>query len=177
MPAEWWSAPAERKKEIAVELRDRVSEILGSNGGTSWRSATEELAEALDFEGWAIWLPAADGTLRNRYFGARVDMQLFEKQTREITFAPGRGMPGRTIARRHTEWIPNVIRDDDFPRLRGAIRDLVRGVVSFPVFSGDTPVAVVEFYSRRELSPDPDTTKLFDELSRTMGEYAYKLTS
>ncbi|MEO6259968.1 MAG: GAF domain-containing protein [Thermoanaerobaculia bacterium] len=168
----WWTAtPAEREEiagEIVRHLRDLLQPGVIEEG--AWREALMEGVSRLGFVGYAIWVPQQDGKLRSRLFKATVEMEVFEQQTADLTFAAGKGMPGRTFQRAAPQWIPNVIKDDNFPRLRGAIRDLVRALVAFPVMYEGRVCAVIEMYSRSVLEPDPETTQLLAQLGTTLGE-------
>ncbi len=168
----WWSAtPGERgeiAREIVRHLRDRLQSGVIEEG--AWREALMEGVSRLGFVGYAIWVPQPDGKLRSRLFQATVEMEVFEKQTADSRFAAGEGMPGRTFQHAAPEWIPNVIKDDNFPRLRGAIRDLVRALVAFPVVHEGKVCAVIEMYSRSVLEPDRETTQLLTQLGTTLGE-------
>lgn len=168
----WWTATPEERGEIAREilhhLRDRLQPAAIEK--SAWREALLEVVSRLGFVGYAVWVPQRDGKLRSRLFQATVDMGVFEKQTAESAFAAGMGMPGRTFQHAAPEWIPNVIKDDNFPRLRGAIRDMVRAVVAFPVMREGTVCAVIEMYSRSVLEPDHETTQLLVQLGSTLGE-------
>lgn len=159
--------------EIVKRLATRLEQARGD--GQQWREALLETATRLDFIGVALWIPGEDGKLRNAMFASTHDMTLFAEQSRTLTFAPGEGMPGRTWVQGTPEWIPNVIRDDNFPRLRGAIRDLVRAVVAFPIVIEGKPAAVLEFFSRRILQPDPTTTGILAELGTMIGHWYPRL--
>ncbi|HXI14598.1 MAG TPA: GAF domain-containing protein [Thermoanaerobaculia bacterium] len=167
----WWSCSPEersaRRENLVTQLRRRLQPPPADGDG--WGDVLLEVATALGFSGVALWLPGSDSLLRCKAFAANVVMDLFEEQTRMIAFASGVGMPGRTLAHGVPEWIPNVIHDDNFPRLRGAIRDLVRAVVAFPVRVDGQIVAVVEMFSRTVLQPDPETSEVLLEIGRAIG--------
>ncbi len=170
----WWNADSNQRDEIEhrvlATFRGRVEAALDvATAG----AALLEVASALDFVGTALWLSGTDGRLHCAFFGATVDMSLFEEQTRGQSFRQGEGMPGRTWLHLTPEWIPNVIRDDNFPRLRGAIRDLVRCVVAVPMFVDPAVTGIIELYSRVERDRDERTIELLAsialEFSRVSG--------
>ncbi len=170
---DWWSARGPERRALTERVLGELRQRLESSSPTpdEWIAALLDTASTLGFMGVAIWLQGSDRNLHCRGFSATVPMEMFEAQTRSTTLAPGEGMPGRTFVRAAPEWIPNVIKDDNFPRLRGAIRDLVRAVVAFPVLVDGRAVLVVEMFSRSILHRDDETTALLTILGKTLGEF------
>lgn len=67
----------------------------------------------------------------------------------------GIGLPGRVLASARSDWIEDVTQDDNFPRARQGREIVVRGGFAFPILSGPTVVAVLEFFiDRREPRDD-----------------------
>jgi len=174
---DWWTAEEATRQVIRRELLDGVRARLDASP-PQIEICTDTLlhvATTLGFIGVALWFVTEEGTLRNRAFAAVAEMNLFEAQSRELEFRPGEGMPGRTLLHGAAEWIPNVIRDDNFPRIRGAIRDLVRTVVAFPAIKDGRVVAVVEMFSREERERDVDMVELLTTLGEQLGSYMARL--
>ena len=57
----------------------------------------------------------------------------FETVTRDMTFAPGVGLPGRVWMSGTPAWIPDVVKDRNFPRAPYAAREGLHGAFGFPV--------------------------------------------
>lgn len=166
----WWSiSPSERAAFRDPLVASVTARLDDQRDARAWRETLLEIADALDCAGSALWLPDANLELRCRLFVSSVAMEMFEAQSREAAFARGVGMPGRTWLHAQAEWIPNVIKDDNFPRLRGAIRDLVRAVVAFPLLVDENAIGVVELYSRRVLHEDDETSRLLRDLGVALG--------
>lgn len=56
----------------------------------------------------------------------------FDQATRKRSYIRGVGVPGRVWASGRPEWISNLTRDDNFPRLEAAVRDRILGAFAFP---------------------------------------------
>lgn len=170
---DWWTADAITRRAIRRELLDGVRARLHESplDIEAVTAALLHVATTLGFIGVGLWFLTEEGTLRNGSFAAVAEMPLFKEQSLELEFRPGEGMPGRTFLHGVPEWIPNVIRDDNFPRIRGAIRDLVRTVVGFPAFEDGRPVGVVEMFSRDERDRDVDMIDLFTALGEQLGGF------
>lgn len=151
---EWWSASVDERPAIAERIvRDLRADLQTTAAGQSGE-ALLTAAVRLGFVAFAIWMMGEDERLHCRAFASTVPMEVFEEQTRMLSFAPGEGLPGRTWGQLSPVWIPNVIKDDHFPRLRGAIRDLIRSVVAIPLVNDHGVVAVLELFARRVVEPD-----------------------
>ncbi len=76
----------------------------------------------------------------------------FREVTEATRFSVGVGLPGRVLASKKPEWIPDVIEDANFPRARLG-KDLgVRAGFGVPVSVGAETVAVLEFFSDKVIS-------------------------
>jgi GAF domain-containing protein len=177
MPGDWWTAGGDERRRIAAGIVAQLSSRLETApaDARAWSDALLEAAAAFGFIGAAVWFPGSDGRLRCKAFASSVPMELFAEETRKLKAAPGECLPGRAWLQRQPAWVPNVIRDDNFPRLRGAIRDLIRAGVAFPIVVDSEPVGIIEFYSREELEQDELTTAALASLGTTLGGFHHAL--
>jgi hypothetical protein len=89
--------------------------------------------------GWqtgAVWKPHPhENVVRCIEFwhSSRSDVAEFEKVTRERPLARGVGLPGRVWASGQPAWIPDVVRDGNFPRGPFAAKADLHGAFGFPV--------------------------------------------
>src|SRR5262249_44176631 len=86
-------------------------------------------------------------------------------------FGPGVGMPGRIWESGSPVWIPDVPRDQNFPRADVATRAGLHGAVGFPVRLGDEVLGVIEFFSREIRQPDNDLLRLFATIGGQIGQF------
>ena len=71
----------------------------------------------------------------------------------QIRYQYGMGLVGRVMAASTPVWIEDVTRDAGF--LRSGLTVEVRGAFAFPVLVGGQVEAVIEFFSREPVAPDP----------------------
>jgi signal transduction histidine kinase len=93
----------------------------------------------------------------------------FEAVTRQITFTPGLGLPGRVWKMVQPVWIPNVVEDTGFLRAPFAAKEGLRGGVGFPLCSRENVVGVMSFFSRSVRTRDGELLALFEDLGRHIG--------
>lgn len=78
----------------------------------------------------------------------------FRRATESRRFPRGVGLPGRVLVSGKTEWMSDVTGDRDFLRRESASHAGLRAGIAFPVLAGEESVAVLEFFSEEEISPD-----------------------
>lgn len=84
------------------------------------------------------------------------DAAEFERYSKEITFLPGVGLPGRVLESRQPLWITDLAADANFPRLLVAANEGLCSGFGFPILSGNEVLGVLEFFSRETREPDYD---------------------
>ncbi len=98
------------------------------------------------------------------------DAYLALKQvTASKSMAQGEGLPGRIWRSGAPAWIVNVERDDNFPLARLGKNLGVKGAFGFPVKIGDEVVAVMEFFSPLEMTPDAQLLQLTGSIGEQLG--------
>jgi PAS domain S-box-containing protein len=133
------------------------------------------ICETLDWEHGALWrVDAAAGHLHcvETWHPPAVSFPRFEKASREATFAPGIGLPGRVWATGKPLWIPDVPHDANFPRAPIAAREGLRGAIGFPILLGTQVLGVLEFFSREVRQPDDDLLEMLATIGSQIGQFA-----
>ncbi|HEV8419864.1 MAG TPA: PAS domain S-box protein, partial [Actinomycetota bacterium] len=95
----------------------------------------------------------------------------FERVTREWRFSPGVGLPGRVWSAGRSAWIPDVAKDDNFPRAPSAAREGIHGAFGFPILLGDDVLGVLEFFSRQIQEPDEDLLLALSVIGSQIGQF------
>ncbi len=80
---------------------------------------------------------------------------------RRVTFSPGVGLPGRVWKSGTAAWIPDVVKDSNFPRARYAAKEGLHGAFGFPIVGPAGFLGVMEFFSPEIREPDEDLLKMF----------------
>lgn len=146
---------AQSAAEASHGLLRALGETLSWDVGVYWR-ADESLGRIRCEEIWS-----APG----------VADQWFEEVTRDTTFAPGEGMPGRTWQSGDATWVDNVLEDPRFLRLESAADAGLHAAVYLPVTDGGHVIGVVEFFSRELWRPD----RALDDLALVVSESFWAL--
>jgi len=142
-------------EEAVPRILQAVCEQLGWDLGAFWRS--DRQAGALRCA--AIWraesLKAPD----------------FETATREMSFAPGIGLPGRVWQSREATYISDLADDPGFLRTSNAAAAGLRSAFAFPIGVVDKVLGVMDFLSRERRPPDADLLTLMTAIGNQVGQF------
>ncbi len=147
----------ERKRE-EEETRLLLELVLHISTLTDFSQALHSALRLLvEHTGWIFgeaWVPDDRGeVLRHSgvsYYREEHHEQLgeFDRISREFTFAPGEGLPGRVWVSGELEWHQDVsqLSDEVYHRVHHAIKAGLKGAVGVPVLVEQEVVAVLVFY-------------------------------
>jgi PAS domain S-box-containing protein len=148
-------AEAATIEEAAPRILRAMGECLGWDVGVLWRVDRE--AEALRCV--ELWHKAS------------IEVPEFERVSREFTFGPGLGLPGRVWSSLEPEYIPDVTPDENFPRAPIAEREGLRAAFAFPILLGGEVLGVIEFFSREIRQPDQDLLNDLATIGSQIGQF------
>jgi PAS domain S-box-containing protein len=95
----------------------------------------------------------------------------FERESREMTFARGVGLPGRVWASGEAAWIADVTKDSNFPRAAAAAGEGLHGAFGFPIVVGSDFVGVIEAFSAEFQKPDHDLLVMLTSIGTQVGQF------
>ena len=101
----------------------------------------------------------------------KADCTQFIERTRQSDFAIGIGLPGRVWKSRRIVWIPDVTRDDNFPRALSAANAGLHAAFAFPIGSRDQLYGVMEFFATELREPDQKLLDMFEGLAGQISQF------
>jgi PAS domain S-box-containing protein len=167
----------ERKRaEERLRVQHTVAQILAE--AATIEEATPRILRAMgECLGWdvgALWrVDREAGTLRcvELWHKASIKVPEFERASREFTFVPGLGLPGRVWSSREPEYIADVVPDPNFPRAPIAEREGLHAAFGFPLLLGGEVLGVVEFFSREIGQPDQELLNMLATVGSQIGQF------
>lgn len=93
----------------------------------------------------------------------------FEAITRDLHLRAGEGLPGRAMELQRPVWMTDVDLDAAFVRAALTSELGVHAGFAFPVYARGRLVAVLEFFDRQAIQPDPAFLATIESLSRQVG--------
>jgi PAS domain S-box-containing protein len=95
----------------------------------------------------------------------------FELACYQMQFERGIGLPGRVWASSRPAWIPDVTRDDNFPRAARAAAEDLHTAFAFPILSGEKLLGVMEFFSPDIRDLDDAMLSTFSGIGSQIGQF------
>ena len=132
----------------------------------------EAVCHALDWQSGAIWeVDRARKLLRcaGTWHAPGLAFDEFTRASMTSTFERGIGLPGRVWKSREPAWIPDVTRDDNFPRAAVAERVGLHAAFALPVMDGRRVQGVLEFFSRDIREPSHDLLAMMTAICSQIG--------
>jgi two-component system sensor histidine kinase/response regulator len=172
----FWDVTERKRAEMRLAVSHAVTRVL-AEADTLADAAPGAIQAILERLGWhvgAIWTVDRDANVlrcAGMWHTPEVDVDEFEAVSRQSTFAPDVGLPGRVWSTHRPAWIADVVRDTNFPRAPIAGRAGLHGAFGFPITLGDDILGVIECFSRQILQPDSDLLQMFAAVGSQIGQF------
>jgi len=165
-----------RRAEERLRVQHTVAQILAETAAIE--EATPRILRAMgECLGWdvgALWRVEREAeALRcvELWHKASIEVPEFERASRDFTFVPGLGLPGRVWSSREPGYIPDVVADKDFPRGPIAQREGLHAAFGFPILLGGEVLGVIEFFSREIRQPDQELLNTLATVGSQIGQF------
>jgi len=138
------------------------------------RKILQAICESLDWELGIFWhLDESAGVLRSLdvWHAPAERFGRFVVLSRQRTFSPGIGLPGRVWTERKPVWVSDVVKDANFPRAPEAAGAGLHGAFAVPVQVGRKLYGVIEFFSHDIRRPDRDLLDMMAEIGIKIGQF------
>ncbi len=131
------------------------------------------LGEALGWEWGCLWLiDRSANALRftEAWRAQGLEVPRFEEMTRQLSFPPGVGLPGRVWEQGRPLWAADVIDDPRFLRLGVAAREGLHAALFVPVTADGRTLGVLELMSRTVRQPDEELLLMLTAFGTEIGQ-------
>jgi PAS domain S-box-containing protein len=162
----------EQRRQMLYET-SRLLAASDSLAGTIPR-LLQTLAEALHWDVGEFWKASGEpATLRVVDVWHAPDQKLaaFVKHGPTLSLSMFDGLPGRVLATRKPDWIPDVAQCPHFVRKREAARAGLRSALAFPIVLDQQTLGVMAFLTHRVTVPDEDLLQIFASLGSQIGQF------
>jgi PAS domain S-box-containing protein len=132
----------------------------------------QAICESLGWEHGALWTIDHDQNVlccSDIWTAPGGSFEEFDAFSRQVTFAPGVGLPGRVWASGESAWIPDVVRDPNFPRAEIAAREGLHAAFGFPLLLHGEVLGVMEFFSLDIRPPDDELVSMLSSVGNQIG--------
>ncbi len=159
-----------QRAQLAVSLVLASCESLGE-------AAPQLLQAVCDSTGWElgmIWLVDRDESVLRReasWHQPTISDSEIAALNERTTFDSGIGVPGRIWASGEPAWVPDVLKDSNFPRAQAAANAQLHGAFGVPIRSGRRILGVMEFFSREIRQPDEPLLQMMADIGIKVGQF------
>jgi PAS domain S-box-containing protein len=165
-----------KRKEERLRVQHTVAQILAEAATIEEASPRILLAmgECLGWDVGVLWRVDWDAeALRclELWHNASIEVPEFERVSRESSFGPGLGLPGRVWSSLEPEYIADVVADENFPRAPAAEREGLRSAFGFPILLGGEVLGVIELFSREISQPDRELLNVLASIGSQIGQF------
>ncbi|MBI3650348.1 MAG: PAS domain S-box protein [Acidobacteria bacterium] len=146
----------------AVSLSEAIPQVL------------ETICKTLHWKVGAFWkLNRQTAALECRAFWSDVELPIaeFATVTRAAVLPLGEGLPGRVLAGGKPLWIDDVKDTHFFTRASEAAKANLHNAFAFPIFLGEVPLGVVEFFCTQVRPPDFELFNLMTSIGSQIGQF------
>jgi PAS domain S-box-containing protein len=166
----------QRRRDQLRNARLAVTQALSQSttAQDAAAGALRAVCENLRWDVGCFWLADHEGSCLRcvaQWHLADLPLAQFTIASRNRTFASGEGLPGRVWASRQPAWIPQLSRDQNFPRLALACELGLRSAFACPVVIDDRTTGVVEFFTRSDREADADLLEMMSSVAASMGQF------
>jgi PAS domain S-box-containing protein len=136
------------------------------------------VCQALGWQCGSIWqVDRARKVMRcvGTWHAPGLSIDEFTAVTKATTFARGVGLPGRVWSTHEPAWIPDVTRDDNFPRAAVAESVGLHAAFALPIMQGRRVQGALEFFSRDILQPSTELVATMTTICNQIAIYVERL--
>ena len=133
----------------------------------------QKVGETLRWQVGAVWIPDSDENVLRCFeiWKAFPDkFAQFEAMSSGRAFRPGIGLPGRVWSTLKPVWIPDVTRDENFPRGPVAAAEGLHAALAFPIYE-EKFLGIMEFFSDEIREPDEAMLAMFGIIGGQIGQF------
>ncbi len=167
----------ERKRaEQRLETQNAVTRILAESAtlADAARRILQAVCERLGWQVGDLWYVEQQKsvlTCVDVYHVPHMSVPQFETISRQSTFEPGIGLPGRLWASRKAAWVSDLVSDGTFPRASVAAAEGLRSGLGFPITLGDNVLGVMEFFCQEVRHPDEELLQVMTVIGSQVGQF------
>jgi PAS domain S-box-containing protein len=165
-----------KRAEERLRVQHTVAQILAE--AVTIEEATPRILWAMgECLGWdlgALWRVDREAEVLRcveLWHKASIEVPEFERVSREFTFVPGLGLPGRVWSSLEPEYVRDVVSDVNFPRGPVAELEGLHAAFGFPILLGGEVLGVIEFFSREIRQPDQELLNMLATIGSQIGQF------
>jgi PAS domain S-box-containing protein len=161
----------EQERELHLSVSHSIAEARSLEEGL--QAAMKDVCEYTDWDLGQAWSPNEAGAIERLPLAYVQDPSFgaFEAASREYSFGPGEGIPGRVLESAEPVWFPDVtsVPESVYPRTDCAAESGIQAGLGVPVLVDGEVVVVLEFYLAGRREKDEHLVELVQSVTADLG--------
>jgi PAS domain S-box-containing protein len=161
--------------ELLKDVEHAATRILADSASPAeaGQRIIQAVCERLGWHAGALWaVDRPAGVLRCAGFWPAASFPEFRKNALRLELASGQGLAGRVWASSRPAWIPDVLKDENFPLAPFAAREGLHGALGVAVASGVQVHGVLTLYHREIREEEEDLLRVLAGVGGQVGHFA-----
>jgi PAS domain S-box-containing protein len=163
---------SEQERELLHGITDATTQV--GDFPSAIEIALMKICETTEWEYGEAWLPDKKEKCLMQasvWYGNSKKYNEFYTASSETTFAFKQGLAGRVWASKKPEWITDLTEGNPLPFHRKETAQKVgfKAVFGVPILTGNTVLAVLVFFTKRQMEKDPDMVLLVSTVAQQLG--------
>lgn len=167
------------RRRAEEEIRLLLTTTQAISQANDFHSALQvtlrQVCETIGWDFGEAWIPSQDTTVlecSRGWYASDTRLEEFGRQSQELRFAPGMGLPGRAWLSKQPEWIEDVSHfEQNDASMRSAIASNVglKAGLAIPIFLHKRVLAVLVFFKTASSLPDERLIQLVNAVAAQLG--------
>jgi PAS domain S-box-containing protein len=165
-----------KKKESYQNMYIKIAKIITESNTIAQAipKILKYLCQTTKWELGELWLVNKEQKIlqfSNSWNTSSLNLNELKKENKKITFAPGRGLPGRVWKSHKPTWILNTAQNVYFPNALLAAKLGLTTALAFPIIIDYQTIGVLTFFSTIAKEPDNELLKTMHSICNHLGQF------
>ncbi|MGB7445071.1 MAG: SpoIIE family protein phosphatase [Coleofasciculaceae cyanobacterium] len=165
-----------KRREQHLSVENATTRILAESATLQDAAPNilQAIGQSLGWELGELWMmDQQTGILRlaETWYLPSPELLEFETYSKEITFAPGDGLPGSVLHSSQPSWLDDLREDSNFNRSSLAAKIGLHSAFAFPILGGNEKLGAVSFFSCELKQLDADLLKMMAAVGSQIGQF------
>ncbi|MEH2002192.1 MAG: GAF domain-containing protein [Nostoc sp.] len=165
-----------KRSERLLNAQYAATRVLAecATTGEATYQILQGICESLGWDLGEIWMVDQQANVLrflDMWHKASFEVQEFEAVSRNTTFVPGIGLPGRVWASSKPVWIADVVKELSFSRFKISDQVQLHAAFGFPIRIDHKILGVITCFNREIQLPDEDLVKTMNSIGEQVGQF------
>jgi PAS domain S-box-containing protein len=136
------------------------------------RFTLEQVCKDTGWDMGEAWIPTTDQKMKysGAYYYSDPSLDTFVESSRQFSFEPGKGIPGKVFEQKKSIWVYDLHLDKNYVRRKEVIEHSLFTGVGIPIMADQTVVCSLVFFMKQPRAEDENLMQLVSGIGLQLGE-------